>query len=38
MADAAVLHLGPRVKALRDAAGLSLRELADPCGGSAPNL
>jgi transcriptional regulator with XRE-family HTH domain len=38
MADAAVLHLGPRVKALRDAAGLSLRELADRCGVSAPML
>jgi transcriptional regulator with XRE-family HTH domain len=38
MADAAVLQLGPRVKALRDAAGLSLRELADRCGVSAPML
>jgi XRE family transcriptional regulator, regulator of sulfur utilization len=38
MEDAAVLHLGPRVKALRDAAGLSLRELADRCGVSAPML
>jgi XRE family transcriptional regulator, regulator of sulfur utilization len=38
MTDAAVLQVGPRVKALRDAAGLSLRELADRCGVSAPML
>src|SRR4051794_41887673 len=38
MTDAAVLQVGPRVKALRDAAGLSLRELADRSGVSAPML
>jgi XRE family transcriptional regulator, regulator of sulfur utilization len=38
MTDAAVLQVGPRVKALRDAAGLSLRELAERCGVSAPML
>ena len=35
---AAVASVGPRVKALREAAGLSLRELAAVCGVSAPML
>jgi transcriptional regulator with XRE-family HTH domain len=38
MTDAAIVQLGPRVKALREAAGLSLRELALRCGVSAPML
>ena len=32
------LHLGPRVRALREAMDLSLRDLADRCGVSAPML
>ncbi|HWH46008.1 MAG TPA: XRE family transcriptional regulator [Thermoleophilaceae bacterium] len=38
MAVAAHVHIGPRVRALRDAMGLSLRDLADRCGVSAPML
>ena len=34
----AVSSVGPRVKALREAAGLSLRDLAGACGVSAPML
>jgi len=34
----ATTTLGPRVRALRDAMGLSLRDLADRCGVSAPML
>ena len=34
----AVSSVGPRVKALREAAGLSLRDLAAACGVSAPML
>src|SRR4051794_41540250 len=30
--------IGPRIRALRDAMGLSLRDLADRCGVSAPML
>jgi transcriptional regulator with XRE-family HTH domain len=36
--DAAILSVGPRVKALREAGGLSLRDLAERCGVSAPML
>ncbi len=36
--DAHAINIGPRVKALRDAGGLSLRELADRSGVSAPML
>src|SRR3954447_7942369 len=32
------IAVGPRVRALRDAMGLSLRELAERCGVSAPML
>lgn len=35
---AAALSIGPRVKALREAMGFSLRELATRCGVSAPML
>src|SRR3954452_7782520 len=38
MTEAAILSVGPRVKALREAGGLSLRELAERCGVSAPML
>src|SRR4029079_11992467 len=38
MTDAAILSVGPRVKALREAGGLSLRDLAERCGVSAPML
>jgi XRE family transcriptional regulator, regulator of sulfur utilization len=38
MTEAAILSLGPRVKALREAGGLSLRDLAERCGVSAPML
>jgi XRE family transcriptional regulator, regulator of sulfur utilization len=38
MTDAAIVQLGPRVKALRESAGLSLRDLALRCGVSAPML
>src|SRR5206468_6511015 len=31
-------HIGPRVRALREAMGLSLRDLAERCGVSAPML
>jgi transcriptional regulator with XRE-family HTH domain len=34
----AAIHIGPRVRALRDAMSLSLRDLADRCGVSAPML
>ncbi len=36
--DAAAAHVGTRIKALREAEGLSLRELAVRCGVSAPML
>src|SRR5438477_2517869 len=36
--DAVPSALGPRVKALREAMGLSLRDLAERCGVSAPML
>ena len=32
------IHIGPRVRALREAMSLSLRDLADRCGVSAPML
>src|SRR4051794_41768572 len=32
------IHIGPRVRALRDAMDLSLRDLSDRCGVSAPML
>ncbi|HWT25715.1 MAG TPA: helix-turn-helix transcriptional regulator, partial [Solirubrobacteraceae bacterium] len=38
MTDEALALLGPRVKALREAGGLSLRDLAARCGVSAPML
>jgi transcriptional regulator with XRE-family HTH domain len=38
MSDAAMVLVGPRVKALREAGGLSLRDLAQRCGVSAPML
>ena len=38
MTDAAILAVGPRVKALREAEGLSLRDLAERSGVSAPML
>src|SRR6478672_1027709 len=38
MTDAAILSVGPRVKALREAMGLSLRDLAQRSGVSAPML
>jgi transcriptional regulator with XRE-family HTH domain len=38
MTEPAIIAVGPRVKALRDAGGLSLRELADRSGVSAPML
>lgn len=38
MAVAEHVHVGPRVRALRDAMGLSLRDLAQRCGVSAPML
>ena len=34
----AAIHIGPRVRALREAMDLSLRDLADRCGVSAPML
>ena len=37
-AEPAVPNLGPRVRALREATGLSLRDLAERCGVSAPML
>src|SRR5262244_3124384 len=37
-ADPTVAAVGPRVKALREAMGLSLRDLAERCGVSAPML
>lgn len=33
-----IIRIGPRVKALRESHGLSLRDLADRCGVSAPML
>jgi transcriptional regulator with XRE-family HTH domain len=38
MSSAVMALVGPRVKALREAGGLSLRELAERCGVSAPML
>jgi XRE family transcriptional regulator, regulator of sulfur utilization len=38
MTDPAIVAVGPRVRALREAEGLSLRDLADRCGVSAPML
>ena len=38
MPDAAIASVGPRVKALREAEGLSLRDLAERSGVSAPML
>jgi XRE family transcriptional regulator, regulator of sulfur utilization len=38
MTDAGIVLVGPRVKALREAGGLSLRDLAERCGVSAPML
>ncbi len=38
MTASADVNLGPRVRALRDAMDLSLRDLADRCGVSAPML
>jgi transcriptional regulator with XRE-family HTH domain len=38
MSDAASTLVGPRVRALREAGGWSLRDLADRCGVSAPML
>jgi len=38
MTDAVILSVGPRVRALREAGGLSLRDLAERCGVSAPML
>ena len=38
MSDAAITLVGPRVRALREAGGWSLRDLADRCGVSAPML
>ena len=36
--DSSALSIGPRVKALREAMGLSLRDLAERSGVSAPML
>jgi transcriptional regulator with XRE-family HTH domain len=38
LADATYIHVGPRVKALREAMDLSLRDLAERSGVSAPML
>ena len=38
MTDTAIVPVGPRVKALREAGGLSLRDLAERSGVSAPML
>ena len=38
MSDGAIALVGPRVRALREAGGWSLRDLADRCGVSAPML
>src|SRR5215210_3014174 len=38
LADATHIHIGPRVKALREAMDLSLRDLAERSGVSAPML
>jgi transcriptional regulator with XRE-family HTH domain len=38
MTDPAISAVGPRLKALREAEGLSLRDLAERCGVSAPML
>ena len=38
LADATQIHIGPRVKALREAMDLSLRDLAERSGVSAPML
>lgn len=37
-ADETAVRIGPRVRALREAMGLSLRDLAERCGVSAPML
>jgi transcriptional regulator with XRE-family HTH domain len=38
MTEPAIVAVGPRVKALREAEGMSLRDLAERCGVSAPML
>jgi transcriptional regulator with XRE-family HTH domain len=38
MTDRTIVAVGPRVRALREAEGLSLRDLAERCGVSAPML
>src|ERR687887_365060 len=38
MSEPAIVAVGPRVRALREAEGISLRELAERCGVSAPML
>src|ERR687889_1918412 len=38
LVDETQIHIGPRVRALREAMDLSLRDLAERCGVSAPML